>query len=298
MVYFEAPLNSFQIFRKRVASCALAIATLVIACAAWAADDGKVDELMRKSGLWEQVGGLREQLRSGASQAREEAKASEGRRHGTTDADFARLLGAIDQAIAPRRMRRLVASELGRELAAPDIDAALEWLSSDLGRRLTRLEEKASSSDSSNIGKEAGHIIAALPKPRVAVIERLMTALDLDARTVDSAVNMSAAIVYGLTAMSPEADPDEAANGVRKRLGAQRAPMMAYFHRMSLASLARTYEGVSDEDLARYVRFNETPAARRYNAAASRALEAAIVQGSFDIGRRLGRNVPRRTLRS
>lgn len=125
-----------------------------------------------------------------------------------------------------------------------------------------------------------------------------MAALELDARTVDSAVNMSAAIVYGLTAMSPDSDPEDAANNVRKRLGAQRTPMLAYFHRLSLAALARTYEGVSDEDLARYVRFNETPAARRYNAAASRALEAAILEGSFDIGRRLGRPVRQPSLRS
>jgi hypothetical protein len=276
---------------------ALASLAFAAATAAAAEDARRIDELMHKSGIWEQVASVRDQVKSGVREAWTDQKNSG--RPGTSALDLMRLEAAVDKAFAADTMRRAVAAELGSELAPKDVDEVLVWLDTDLGRKLTRLEEEASRAEETvKTEKDARELVAKVPPARLAQYERLVTALRLDQANVETTLNMMAAIIYAVAAASPQADPDEAVRQLRKSYEPQRKQMEAHFHQLALASMSRSYRGVSDADLQRYAVFNETPAGRRYNDAATKAFERALVQGCLELGRQLGRDAqtPSRTL--
>jgi hypothetical protein len=276
--------------RSTPRACLFAILVSLAFAAAAAIDDAKrVEELLHKSGIWEQVASMREQVKSGVRDAWTEQK-KDGR-PGIGNIDVKRLEAAVDKAFAPDTMRRTVGTEMGRQLEAKDVDEVLKWLDTDLGRKLTRLEEEASRAEEAlKTESEARDIVAKIPAARRARYERLITALHLDESNVETTLNMMSAIVYAVAAASQQDDPDDAVEELRKTYEPQRKQMEAYYHELSLASMARSYGGVAEADLDRYVAFNESPAGRRYNDAATKAYGRALVQGCLDLGHQLGRD--------
>lgn len=261
---------------------------VALASAAAQVDAARIDELLRLSGLWEEAVAARDQIKAGAGEAWKQ-QASPGR-PGFGAAERARFDAAIDKAFAPDAMRGAIAAEMRKLLSGEDADAVLAWLSSDLGKRLTRLEEEGSRvEESARAREEADKIVAALAPARLRLLERLLDALGADERNFEVARNMAMAMVYAMTAMQPQGDPEGAAEAVRARLEAQRGAMMQQNHEVALASTARAYRDVSDEDLDRYVEFNRTPAAKRFNDATLKGFQRALVQGSLELGRHLGR---------
>src|SRR6185369_17814019 len=105
----------------------LLIASLPLAVAATQYDaPRRMDQLMRKSGLWTQLGQMQEQVRNGAleGRAKEEARGAPP----LEEEDFKKLTGAVERAFAPERLREVVAQELAEALPVEDEGAVLRWL--------------------------------------------------------------------------------------------------------------------------------------------------------------------------
>jgi hypothetical protein len=275
------------------------LAFVFLACIAWAAaaevDARRVEDLMRKSGIWEQAAAVRDQIKAGAREAWSQGKSAG--RQGPGPSDMARFEAAADKAFAADAMRRTIAADMRRTLSPADVDEVLVWLSSDAGRRITRLEEEHShGKDAPKDLEDARAIVSKLSRKRVDILERLAAAIDAGEHSFQIMLNMTSAIVYAMAAVSPQADPAEAAGQVRKALEAQHPEMKAYYHELAIASMAQTYRKVNDAELERYAAFNEAPAARRYNEAGTKGFDRALVQGCLELGRELGREaqVPQR----
>jgi hypothetical protein len=271
--------------------CLLCIVAFAGTVAAAAEPDAKhVEELLRKSGIWTHAGMLQEQVKSGAEQARRQG-GSDGRRPRLSDAEFERLIGAMSTAFAPERMRSGIAREMARTLSAEDVDEVLAWLSGDLGMRISALEARCDTMDPVQLMRDGHKLLEAMPPSRLALVNRLLGLLHAEDAAFETTTNMMNAVVFGFAAMTPESDLEGTLEIMRRGAEAQRAHMVAFFHDLLRARLAVAYQDLTDDELQRYVAFNETAAARRYNAATLKVVGDVVVQASLDLGRQLGREL-------
>jgi hypothetical protein len=261
---------------------------LLATCAATlaSAQARRTEELMRKSGLWDQVGQMRSQMKIGIAQARVQARAVSSPL--LDDAAYAKLSMAIDRAFASDVLRESVALHLEELISPADEEEVLKWLSSDLGARFTRLEvASGEAAESAKAQAEGPKLVAALPKPRLEKFQRLASALEAGDTTAGLTISMTAAIVYGVALVTPDTDADLAVKGIRQRMEGQRAQAVKYFGEKALQSYAYTYRTASDAQVESYVKFMETPAARRYHAAGIKAIDAALSQAALAMGQGL-----------
>src|SRR5262252_835248 len=113
-----------------LAGLAAALSMLVasFATAAGAPADRKVDELMHKSGVWDQIAGISAGLPSAVTSDQ------------ITPEQASRLKAALGAGFASDVMRSRVRASLAKSIAVSDVDAALNWFDSDSGRTFTKLE--------------------------------------------------------------------------------------------------------------------------------------------------------------
>jgi hypothetical protein len=272
----------------RAVRISIVAVALFAACAATlaSAQARRTEELMRKSGLWDQVGQMRAQMKAGIAEARAQARATASPL--LDDPAYAKLSAAIDRAFASDVLRESVALHLEEFIAPADESEVLKWLSSDLGARFTRLE--IASGDPSETAKaqaEGPKLLAALPKPRLEKFQRLASSLGAGDTTAGLTISMTTAIVYGIALVTPNTDPDLAANGIRRRMEGQRTQMAKYFGDKALQSYAYTYRTATDAQLESYVKFAETAAARRYHGAGIKAMDATLSQAALAMGQAL-----------
>jgi hypothetical protein len=267
----------------------IAVAALAATCAATfaSAQGRRTEELMRKSGLWDQVAQMREQMKAGVMEARNQAR--ESGKQLLDDAAFAKLASAIDRAFSSGVLRESVALHLEEFIEPKDENEVLKWLSSDLGARFTRLEIVAGETpEIMKAETEAPKTLAALSRPRLEKFQRLAASLDAGDTTAGLTINMTSAIVYGIALVTPGVDADLAANMIRRRMEAQRAQMAKYYGEKALQSYAYTYRSVTDAQVESYVKFAEGAAARRYHAAGIKAMDATLSQAALTMGQELG----------
>jgi hypothetical protein len=274
----------------RFALAFLAGICFLFAAAAGAADrepDRNIDELMRKSGLWKQVGEMEALMQLGISQGQAEAHA-QGSKVEMGEADLARLKAAAAVAYAPERLRKEVASVLAQELTPVDEGKVLEWLSSDLGRRITELEEKDSGAEASVKREQAGPaLLATLPKVRVDKFRRLGQSVRIGEAGAAILINTTLGVMYGIALATPPYET-QGLKGLRDRFDAQRPQLAAALEERSIAQFAWVYQPLTDEEVEEYVVFSESPPGRKYNEASIAALDKALAHAAIDLGIEFG----------
>jgi len=282
------PARSFITVAVLIAACAATVAT---------AQNRRIEELTRKSGLWEQVTQMRAQMKAGVMEARRHARASG--QNLLDDESLAKLTAAIDRSFAPEVLRETMTLYMEEYVTPEDEVEVLRWLSSDLGSRFTRMEVAAGEvAEIRKAEAEAPKLRAALSKPRLEKYQRLASSLDAGNTTVLLTINLTSAIVYGVSLVTPGTDADGAAKEIRRRMETQRAEMVKYFADRSIQTYSYVYRNANDEQMETYVKFAESPAARRYHAAGIRALDQTISQAAIALGQDLGVSLQQRSNQS
>jgi hypothetical protein len=255
--------------------------------AASAAAQGRTEELMRKSGLWDQAAQMRMQMKAGVAEARAQARAA--RQDMLSDEQYARLQDGIDRAFAPDVLRETMTLNMEELVQPADQDAVLKWLSSDLGSRFTRWEVQAGTVDEIRKAQtEAPRLLKALTPARLDKYRRLARALDAGNTIATLTINLTTAIVYGIGLVMPDTDADGAARGIRQRMSAKRDDMAKFYAERALQTYSYVYRNASDAQMEEYVRFAEGAAARRYHEAGIQAIDNTLSQAALALGRDLG----------
>ena len=96
---------------RNVLHAAFALALVLGMSLAHGQEARRLDELMRKSGLWVQVGQIHAQVKAGTEASRKEPGAAP-----LSNEDFKLLLAAIDFAFAPDRLRAGMSERIGKLL--------------------------------------------------------------------------------------------------------------------------------------------------------------------------------------
>lgn len=259
------------------------LALLLSAAMAWAQVDAATAEtLMKKSGAWLQLAHTPAQMR----RAILEAAAAAPRK--ASESELARLAQAAETAYAPERLqstsRAAIAARLdGRHLAALDA-----WYDSALGRKVRQLEE-AAADDPRDMETRLQQDVALLQSQdaaRRALLGEVVEVTRLVELLTDLSINAAIAIQRGVASIAPDASGMTQAE-LRAMLQAQRPQMMQTYAVVSAATAARIYDTLPADELAQYVAFLKSDAARHYTDVGAPAMIDALVEASAEFGRRL-----------
>lgn len=255
---------------------------LFVASARAETDSQTAEALMRKSGLWNQLGGLALQVRTGffagASQSAPGMSASETER----------VTKVLDEAYSPERLRSVSLRVLAKELDEKRVPELNKWFAEPLGQRISRLEEEAAADSGDprqqlSLGNE---ILQTMAQPRRAAIQDLVKASRAAETVAEMTIETTVAAAEGVASATPNA-PRMSTDDLRRALHAQRPQLLVSLSAMSAAGFARMYNSLSTEDIKRYVRFLRSAAGRHFNDVGAKAIGAAFKEGAAELGRRL-----------
>ena len=262
--------------------------------AAHGADDAParksdIDELMVKSGLSVQVAQFRTAVEQGidAGAANDAAQGKPG----LGEADMARLKAGVRKAFDTDRMRTQTRDALARLMTPEDTRQVLVWLNSDLGTRITRLEENHGSATDRGSAEKQQELIKqhakTLGPDRLVLLGRLARATHAGEFAADILINSTTATMLAMAAVTPLSDKG-AIDDLRKRMEEQRGNLIGAYDAEAANQFGYAYRSLSDSELEKYLAFARSGAGERYHAASFEAMKATIVQATYAFATALG----------
>ena len=247
-----------------------------------ATDAATAENLTRQYGLWEQLAHLKAQVLAGFMNA----QAQSGR--AASDSELQRLTKIIDTAYAAERLRAVAVQVIQSDTDELHLPALQAWFGSELGPRVRRLDEAASASalEPAQILQQGAEQLQAMSGARrdaLADIARTVDAAEAITRLVTST---TLATHLGLRSVLPDV-PGPTTAELEAALQAQRPQMLQTFGALALAGIALSYQALSDDDLAQYLVFLKSAAGQHANEVSLRALTAAVIAASAEMGQRL-----------
>jgi hypothetical protein len=234
-------------------------------------------QLMIRSGLAVQLRGFTDQL---ADSIRQSA--------GNLDAGVVTsLVDASKQAFKPDALQQDITARIAKKLTVGDMKAALTWLETDAGGRITRAEELASVSfDMARLSAYAEELkTKPLAAKREKLISELMSASGAARNAAAVAETMALGVALGMDSLQPrERRAGEATLRARVRQAMPPEQMQAFFGQQLPVTFAYTFRDTSDADLAGYVAFLKGVAGKRYQDAINAALLEGLARASVQVG--------------
>lgn len=241
--------------------------------------DALVKELMTKSGLVEQVGGIPEQIRATLMQTQQQ-------RGGLSEAQFKELNSMMLSAYNAKSIIRNVEHHIKYNLTSSDIRTILKWLDTRLGKKITRYEEEAASGEAV---PKIQQIAASLDSQDSRRLQKL-NQLDDVVHATDSTVVMLQGIQIAMTMAMMSGMPAKdqmTMEDLTKRVKSNSEQLYAALKPQVLASLLYSYREISGSELNHYIDFASSKSAVKYHAVTMNALNIAMSKASEDFGNSL-----------
>jgi len=236
--------------------------------------------IARKSGVVDQLADFGPSMRAGITTQPELASKM-------TEAQLGTVLKAFEAAYAPSRLSADIDAELVKQLKPAAAKDALAWLESDLGVRITALENGATelANDPEKMAA-AQKLLERLPPRRAERYIALMKATGADESGAQIVLNSSLGIAYGAAAALGSSPPD--LDALRKELEAGRPQMVEAIGNTYIVMFASVYQDVAEADLDKYLAFAESPSGKAYHKAITVALDVALTNAAKEAGRQIG----------
>ncbi|HET9575153.1 MAG TPA: hypothetical protein VFP04_02060 [Nitrospira sp.] len=169
------------------------------------------------------------------------------------------FLDAMDGDVLQKEVRHRLDRELPEDVAKPTV----AWLRTDLGRRITALENEATSPESSlQQAAFAMQLQLEPPSPeRMQLTRRLEEATGSSDQAVEGWEIVAVALGVAMTAGTPNGRAD-GKDVLRERLAKLRPDMKTLLLQASLRHMLFTYRTLTDQELGRYVEFLESETGR------------------------------------
>ena len=206
-------------------------------------------ELLRLSGVEAQMQGLRPQILDGL----------ESGEFALEPDDLALLRPVINREFADAELREQSLRILRESWQEGHAAATLSWLGSETGRRITLLEEYASTAEGAEeMQGFAAELTAAPPRPgRVALLNRLNQAFDGTRLAVDTTLAMALAVAVAANAAQPE-DQQLSGQSLRAGINEGRPVLTRQMQKLLVVYYLFTYHELSDTEVAAYADFLES----------------------------------------
>ncbi len=243
---------------RKLAICFLLLITIFGASTAWSADisSDSLDRLITLSGIKKQVAEIPGMVRLGAEQARQQ-----GAR--ISDADFEKVLKAMDGAFQSSEIVGTISLEIRKSISESDAKKLLAWYESDLGRKITIAEEKAST-------PKAYQEMMATAKSLLADEKRVELARRLDEIINVTDMMMQLQEFTGIavfTAISKALNPDQPVQveTYKSRMRESENQIRTNIRQVVIISSVFSYKDIDIESIKKYVDFNDSPNMRHFN---------------------------------
>lgn len=235
----------------------------------------QAEQIMKKSGLWDQLGSVLPQARIGFSAAFSLNESE------PTNEEADRLNTALEQAYGPQSLRQLGLKLISASVDAKQAAAMRRWFDSPLGRKVAQVEQAASNTqtDLREVIKQGTDVFAQLPAARRDLLTRLLQETKADEAMVNVSIHTLVATHRGVTLAIP-GQSSLTNDEVKSTLMAERDAMIQSYRQLILASFAQAYAPLSDKELGAYVAFLHSTAGRRHTQLAFQSLQAALDEGA------------------
>ncbi len=269
---------------KRSIRVVLALTLVFATGLAQAADKRALaSEVMRVSGLEQQLGQTTRSIKDSLKKAEESGKATPEQRE----------IGAVMlEAFGTETILATVGKQLADQLNEGELRKVLSWYEGDPGQKLIRLENQLAdpekAKDLVEFAKQAEQ--NPIPEARQSLYKKIDKATLTTETTVDMQLNSRVAMVKAMnkTAKSEKKLTDAEIN---EKIESQRPKAMEFMQQINLIKFGYLFKDVSDSDVAAYVKFAESDVGRKYFKARSKALDAAMQEGSRKVGEAMGSRI-------
>ncbi|NIO07562.1 MAG: hypothetical protein GTO40_05960 [Deltaproteobacteria bacterium] len=227
------------------------------------------EKLMALSGLQKQVAEFPGMVRAGFEQARE---------RGTPmgKGDYEEVITSIDAAFRPSRILKSIGSQARRSLSESEARDLLIWYESDLGKRITRAEEMASTPAAyQEMIRDARSLLADHERVQIAQeLDRLLNATNMAMRLQKDA---GIAVFIAVSRIVNPGQPVQL-DAFRAQMLAQEEELRRNVELLVIVSFVYSYRDIKIENLEKYVAFNKRPNTKRFNESVIRGMQYALSQ--------------------
>lgn len=249
---------------------------------------GVAEEMVRKSGLWESLGSVSQQVKASFSEVGRQGESP------LTAAEIEQLGRAAEAAYAPARLRASAVGAVARVMAPNQLGELRAWYDSPRGKSITAIEEAAAASTQrpEDAIREGQRVYSAATPARQALVGRISDAIRAPEAMANLAINTAVAMQQGVSRVQGQQGTMSPAE-LRAALGAQKPQMMQAFSSIVLASFALAYANVGDKDLDAYASFLEGPAGMKFTGQSLLAYDQALSQAGREFGQALAAARPK-----
>ncbi len=261
--------------------------SLVLSTHAYAgATSRSVQDLYVQSGMEKQAQQLAPTINAGIQQGLERRPDSGGK----TAKLAKRLQAAVTHVYGANAVKREMVAHLEKHLEKATTNAALHWLRSDPGRKITRMEIAATTLEGQQQAMAYFQSFEKSPPTdtRVELVSDLALATDAVEMGIETAINVQAAILAALSSQSAKGQGSSISN-VKKQLDQQRDAIRETIAQQTIMSFLYTYRDLSDEELGAYIKFANSKSGRAYHDTLSAGFNAALVQAGKGLSKELSK---------
>ena len=262
----------------------LALTLVFAAGLAQAADKRALaSEVMRVSGLEQQLGQTTRSINDSLKKAEESGKATPEQRE----------IGAVMlEAFGTESILASVGKQLADQLNEGELQKVLSWYEGDPGQKLIRLENQLADPEKAKELVEFAKQTEQnpIPEARQSLYKKIDKATLTTETTVDMQLNSRVAMVKAMnkTAKSEKKLTDAEIN---EKIESQRPKAMEFMQQINLIKFGYLFKDVSESDVEAYAKFAESDVGRKYFKARSKALDAAMQEGSRKVGEAMGSHI-------
>lgn len=280
-----------RVMGMRTVSGAMAVFALSMVAqtcfATGAANDRQIRTLMVQSGLKKQIEQIPLFLQRELSQQRHKFK-------DLTQEEMDRIDGIAMQAFDATSMNENVRRYIESNLSQNDVTAALDWLESPLGTKITRLEEQSSTPEGhAEMERMAPGLVEEYRgTARIAKIRELDDKTGATEASVNTVLNLQLAMITAVTA-AMNVDNPPTYEEVQELVGRNRTQLQAVMEPMVQLQFLYAYRTLTDGEIDRYIRFAGSESGRKYHSVTAKGINYAFIQAARKFGTRLGMKMNR-----
>ncbi|WP_250656664.1 DUF2059 domain-containing protein [Alkalimarinus coralli] len=194
----------------------------------------------------------------------------------------------IDQAFGINESIEIIRSDLSSQLTENELTAVLEWLESPLGKKITRMEVAAMSSDA--FREMESQLPGLQKKYRGSEREKLFQSFDKSTNATEASIETAIAVQLTLAsamAASSSSPQMPSYEYLKKSIEDNRFMMRGVIGQQVFANYLYTYQNLTDEELKAYVDFTASPAGNHYSRVVNESIKSVLLKPSEIIGSKI-----------
>ncbi len=234
------------------------------------------NRLLELSGITKQIGEFPGLIKTGMEESRKQGAP-------IPDSLFQAMLMSVDDSTDINRMVKGVAKELQDNLSEEEIQYLFSWYESELGKKITMLEEKSSTTTAYKEMVQMGDSLLA-DSDRVNFARKLDDLVGATDFSMKLQENTQTAVLSSVfKALNPHKPFDLKA--LKSQMSKHRAEIRASIKKIVIISFIYTYKDLNEEEIDQYTNFLESAASKNFNNSTIRGIGKEMNKALMRLGK-------------